>query len=101
MLKKEKNKIRLEIMNNRQLKDFLKESLDMEKELYDFCIQALTKLYPDNVQRAISLFEDSYNFYEYNSYLQSLCCIDSKIKQELKEIEEMKAIKAKKDKKNE
>jgi len=88
-------------MNNRELKDFLKETLDMEKELYDFCIEALTKLYPEHHKQAISIFEESYNFYEYNGCIQSLCCIDSSLKRELKQREEMKEIQDKKEKKDE
>ena len=77
-------------MNTRQLKDMLKESLDIEKELYDFCIEALTKIYGDKAKIAIHLFEESYQHYDYNGCLQSLFCIDSQFNKEVKRISDMK-----------
>lgn len=74
-------------MNNRQLREVLKDSLSMEKELYDFCIEALTKLYPEDLEKAIVLFESSYDQFDYNGCLQSLEMIDKNIKKQTKKEE--------------
>ena len=78
-------------MNNRQLAQILRETLTLQEDLYDFCIECLERIYPDNHKRAKGLFEDGYNFREYNGCIQSLSTIDSHIRIEKKQLEDFKA----------
>lgn len=74
-------------MNNRTLKDMLIDSLQLEKDLYEFCIECLNHIYGDDAPIAIKRFEDSFNFYDYNGCLQSLCCIGSQTKKQKERME--------------
>ena len=78
-------------MDNKELKKLLQDTLDLENELYDFCIECLNKIYGDNGSIAVREFKESYNFYDYNGCLQSLESIDSRVQKEIKFREERKA----------
>ncbi len=67
-------------MSTRELKKILADSIRMEQELYDFCIECLGKLYGEDAQEYINRFEEGLGFFEYNGCIQSLCCIESNIK---------------------
>ncbi len=77
-------------MDNKKLKNLLRETLEIEDQLYDFCIECLNKIYGDNAKIAINQFEEGYNSYDWNGCIQSLDCIDSNVWEHLKIREENK-----------
>jgi hypothetical protein len=80
-------------MNDRPLKEMLKESIAMELQLYDFCIAALKRIYGDESDFALGEFEDSYNYNKEFGCLQALECIDANLANDKKEREKTKALK--------
>ena len=75
----------------KHLKKLLRDQLLREEELYDFCIECLKKLYPEHSDRAIMIFDNSIDCFEFNGCIQSLNCVDSTLKEDLKQIEEYRA----------
>ncbi len=66
-------------MTNRELKNLLKDSLDMEQELYEFCLECIEKLYPEQKEYAKAVFEEGCEGYQYNGCIQPLHSIDLQI----------------------
>lgn len=83
-------------MNNRDMKKLLRDSIDMEQELYDFCVECLTKMYGENAPIAINSFEEGYDSYQYNGCIQPLCCVDKAVELSIKAKEEEKKKKTEK-----
>lgn len=77
-------------MSDRELKSVLMDSLTMEKELFEFCIECLTKIYGEHTEKAIALFKEGVDGIDYCGCIQSLRCIDSQLN---KQLENMKAYK--------
>lgn len=67
-------------MDTRTLKNLLKDQLEIEKELHEFCIECLKRIYGEHSGLAISHFNDGYNYFEENGCIQSLEYIDSQLK---------------------
>jgi hypothetical protein len=68
-------------MNSKELKKVLADSLALEKELYEFCVECLTRIYGENASFAINMFNESIDFHEYNCCISSLRYIDDKVKE--------------------
>lgn len=82
-------------MNQKDIKKLLKDTLNMEQELYDFCIECLNRIYGENAKLAINDFESGYDAYDWNGCIQSLSCIDNNVQKCLENIAENKAKKEK------
>lgn len=72
-------------MSEQDLKKVLMQCLQAESELYDFCIECLEKLYPDEHEATIMkiLFKDAYDSLEYNGCIQPLETLDRQLTNEL------------------
>lgn len=66
-------------MDNKKLKNLLRETLEIEDQLYDFCIECLKKIYGENAHIAINDFEQGYNSYDWNGCIQSLVSVDAQV----------------------
>ena len=75
----------------RELKKQLKQSLEMEEQLVELVEQCLKELFKENGQRAVSYFNEYYETYEYNGYLQSVEGIKKRINQDLEHYKKWKA----------
>jgi hypothetical protein len=53
-------------MDNMTLKEILSEQFQIEKELYDFCIECIKKIYGKDNHLAVNEFQDSFNHRDYN-----------------------------------
>lgn len=67
-------------MNRKQINEFLAESIAIERELYEFCIDCLKAMYPEQQPFAIHLFEESINHFGDYGCIQSLDCINKAVK---------------------
>lgn len=76
-------------MNTRELKKILKDNLEMETDLYDFCIDCLKKIYGDDSDIAISQFETNYEYSNDNGW-SDLSCVDRDVKDRLDHRKEYK-----------
>ena len=76
---KEKLTIKVNEMDIKNLKNILKESIETELELYDFCIECIQKLYPDESSFAVSIFKEGYDYRDYNGGIQTFSCIASHV----------------------
>lgn len=72
-------------MKNKDLKQLLCDSFQMEKELYEFCIDCLKRIYGENATSIIYMFEEGVESFEYNGCIQSFNCIDSRYKKQCEE----------------
>ena len=79
-------------MINKELKKLLADCLNMESELYDFCVDCLKKIYGDRANQAIYMFEESVEMREPNGCIQSLEYIDNRINLGTKYTNEMKEL---------
>jgi hypothetical protein len=72
-------------MSEQDLKKVLITCLQSESELYDFCIECLEKIYPDEHQSTVMkiLFKDAYDSIEYNGCLPSLETLHRNLENEL------------------
>lgn len=68
-------------MTNKDLKRMLRETLQLEEEYYDFCVECLTEIFDQDSKLAITFFDDNLNDYENWGCIQSLQVIKHKIKQ--------------------
>lgn len=62
-------------MNTRELKKILKDNLEMESNLYDFCIDCLKKIYGEDSHIAIESFEKAYKYSDEFGW-EDLSCVD-------------------------
>lgn len=65
-------------MGNNELKKILCESLELERELHDFCIECLRKIYGKDADFVINEFEEGIYFRDYNGCIQSLDVLEAR-----------------------
>lgn len=69
-------------MNSRELKKLLRDALEVEKELYDFCVECLTRIYGEKAPRAIQMFEENFDHFDDSCCIYSLEYIDKYLESE-------------------
>lgn len=64
-------------MKRKELNSFLIETMTLQNELYDFCIECLEHIYPDEMDQICvkSDFEEGIEAMEYNGCIQGLAII--------------------------
>lgn len=77
-------------MDNKKLKNLLRETMEIEDELYDFCIECLKKIYGEDSQFAINAFEEGYNARDWNGCIQSFNSVDTQTQERIKFVSERK-----------
>jgi hypothetical protein len=75
-------------MNVRELKKVLAQSIEMEEELYDFCVECLKKIYSEDAREMIIRFNESIDSFEYHGCIQSLECLDNNLQKYKQKIQE-------------
>jgi hypothetical protein len=66
-------------MKNKNLRNLLADSLQLESELYDFIVECLKKIYGEKADQAIHAFDEGLEFREWNGCIQSLGIINSRL----------------------
>lgn len=74
-------------MGQKDLKKCLIDSLQMEQELYQFCVECLTILYGTHAKTAISLLSESIESYESNGFIANLSSLDKETQKFIEIIE--------------
>lgn len=72
-------------MDNMTLKEILAEQFQIEKELYEFCVECIKKIYGEDNHLAVDEFQDSFNHRDYNGCFYDLEGLDFAIKRIQKE----------------
>lgn len=85
-------------MEIRQLKTMLEDQLSLERDLYDFCIECLKKIYGKDSSMAVHAFESNYNYREDYGCIKSLEQIDQHVKNRIKELEDLREKRLKEEK---
>jgi len=69
----------------RDLKKALRSSMNMEEELYEFCVDAVKHIYKDDEAKqryAVARFEEGVDFFDYNGCIQGLSCLISVVEKD-------------------
>jgi len=77
-------------MSERELKKMLRKSFEMEEGLYDFCIECLKALYPEDSANMIIRFDVGVEEFEYNDFIPGLSYLDSQFRKDKQLSEERK-----------
>lgn len=68
----------------------LMNALQMQVELYDFCVECIKRLYPEDQDLMISYFDDGIEAYDWNCCIQTLRCLDANLQNHKKGMEKTK-----------
>lgn len=69
-------------MNHKELKSLITDQFTLEREMYDFILDCLKKIYGENYELAKQEFESSYESFDYHMSL-SFTCVEREINKTL------------------